>query len=113
MLNSIAKQGQSKTALDRAEAAIQGNDYPALAYAAIEIARLSETTSYLVEPLIVIADRLGRDPGYQAQAIEAARDAATRARSGSVLERQAVEKKAVSWRMNTKRMADITSACRR
>jgi uncharacterized protein (DUF2126 family) len=72
-----------------AENAIRGKDCVTLAVAAKQIAELVPTQSFLIEPLIVVADHLAQSQAYVA-AVEAARAACKQALSGSARERQLV-----------------------
>jgi hypothetical protein len=80
---------QRRNALDLAEHAIKSKDYATLAVAAKQIAALVPTRSFLIEPLLVVADHLGQGEAYAA-AVEAARVAASYTTPGSTLGRQAV-----------------------
>lgn len=62
--------------LDRAERAIQENDYQALAEVAEDIAVLIDDNRHLAEPLLIVADCLAADNAYLPQAVEAAKVAA-------------------------------------
>ncbi len=84
MLNAILGTGSKQaTPLDKAEAAIEKKDYPALAQAAKDIAALVPNNRYLVEPLLIVADRLAENKAFVPQAIAAAKVVGQRSWPGS------------------------------
>ncbi len=89
MLNSICGS-KPKSILDIAEEAIKEKNYEDLSKVVEVLCEGVRNKRYLVEPLMLIAERLSGNPKFLSHVISAYREAARFAPRGSALEEQAV-----------------------